>query len=333
MSGVMDSEQILQKASELKAAGVPFALATVVRTEQSTSAKAGAKAIVQADGTIQGWVGGGCAQPAVLKTVRQALADGEARLIRIAPDKEAQAEEGVQVFGMSCYSGGVLDIFIEPVVARPGLLVIGVSPVAQALVDLASRVGFSVTLARPDGYSEPVAGAARQLDSLDLSALSAAASQYVVVATQGKKDEAGLEAALATGTQWLAFVASEKKAQRMRDYLLDRGQNTAAVTAIRSPAGIEIGARTPEEIALSVLAALVQARRSGEIDLPVAAATAGAPAESGAVAIDPICGMTVDLDGARYRSEYRGEPYYFCCAGCQRKFDTSPADYMTSEAV
>lgn len=333
MSGVMDSDQILQKASELKAAGVPFALATVVRTEQSTSAKAGAKAIVQADGTIQGWVGGGCAQPAVLKTVKQALADGEARLIRIAPDKEADAQEGVQVFGMSCYSGGILDIFIEPVVARPGLLVIGISPVARALVDLASRVGFSVTLVRPDGYSEPVPGAARQLDSLDLSALPADASQYVVVATQGKKDEAGLEAALATGTQWLAFVASDKKAKRMRDYLLDRGQNTDAVAAIRSPAGIEIGAKTPEEISLSVLAALVQARRSGEIALPVAGGAATAPLESGAVAIDPICGMTVGIEGALYRSEYQGELYFFCCAGCQHKFEKSPADFVTSKAV
>lgn len=346
------SDDVLRRAAELKAAGRPFALVTVVRSEQSTSAKPGAKALVEPDGVIQGWVGGGCAQPAVLKTVKQALADGEPRLIRISPDRDLPADPGIQVFGMSCYSGGVLDLFIEPVLDRPGLLVIGVSPVARALSDLAHRVGFHVTLATPDAINENFSGVSQQRNGLDLTDLPPEHARFVVVASQGKKDEASLEAALGSGSQWIAFVASERKANRMREYLRERGHDAAAVEAIRAPAGVEIGAQTPEEIALSVLAGLVKARRTEAIAVPQSSDTAattaeatkaspsassccgGAPAsgaaadDQSATAIDPICHMDVEIATAKHTLEYEGTVYYFCCAGCQQRFAKAPQKYL-----
>ncbi|MHA7881117.1 MAG: XdhC family protein [Saccharospirillum sp.] len=279
---VTDMESLLQRATELRQAGQAFAMVTVVRSEDSTSAKAGAKALVESNGVIQGWIGGGCAQPAVLKTVQQSLTDGEPRLIRISPGKDSPEAEGVRVFGMSCYSGGTLDIFIEPVLARPGLLILGTSPVARTLAALASQVGFTVSCAGPGADRSDWPGVQHQQDDFDLTTLPAQSSRFVVVATQGKKDQAGLEAALSTGSEYIAFVASDRKAARMKQWLLEQGYSADQVEALNTPAGIEIGARTPEEIALSVLAALVQARRGESVGEARAQVKPAAPGKTAA---------------------------------------------------
>ncbi|MEJ2347246.1 MAG: XdhC family protein [Gammaproteobacteria bacterium] len=334
---MMDSDFILEQAAQLRAAGTPFALVTVVRCESPTSAKPGAKAIVHADGTIDGWIGGGCAQPAVIKTVKQALQDGQARLIRISPERSDQTEEGVIDFGMTCHSGGTLDIFVDPVVNRARLLIIGASPAAQALSGLARGVGFAVTAAFPGADRDLFPEADRIVDGFE--GIELAAPAFVVVSTQGKRDEAGLEAALATGAEYITFIASERKADKLRQYLKERGHDPARVEAIVSPAGVEIGAETPEEIALSVLAGVVQARRRGRG--AVHAASAGQTVQSAppvvddavaAEAIDPVCGMTVDTATAEHRSEYQGRSYFFCCAHCKHSFDKEPERYLEAAA-
>jgi xanthine dehydrogenase accessory factor len=339
------SDSILERATALKARGQPFVLATVVRCESPTSAKPGAKAIVDADGEIDGWIGGGCAQPAVIATARQALADGEPRLIRVSPTKGAETEPGIVDFGMTCHSGGTLDIFLEPFAARPSLLIIGTSPAAQALSALAARTGFDVQALFPGATPDLFPDAVRVADGLDPALLGAAAPAYVVVATQGKRDEPGLEAALATGCASIAFIASARKADKLKTYLLERGHDAARVAAIVAPAGIEIGAVTPEEIALSVLGGLVRERRGGApavtaeaaADHPQQQAPSGgccggsatvAPAAA-ATAIDPVCGMTVDIATADYRSRYDGRDYYFCCASCQLSFDKAPQQFVS----
>ncbi|MEJ2567032.1 MAG: XdhC family protein [Gammaproteobacteria bacterium] len=334
---MIETDAVLDKAAELKARGAPFALVTVVRAESPTSAKPGAKAVVTADGEIEGWIGGGCAQPVVIKVVKQVLQDGAARLIRISPDRDEVLAEGIMDFNMSCHSGGTLDIFIDPVVARPALWIIGASPAAQALCGLAHRVGFAVTSAFPGADHALFPEADRVIDRLD--GLEAAGSPaFVVVATQGKRDEAGLEAALSTGAGYIAFVASERKAGKLKQYLKERGHDAARVDAIISPAGVEIGAVTPEEIALSVLAGLVQVRRAGVMAttvvkpaLKVAAQATGAAhgvsTTQAVEAIDPICGMSVTVATAEHRSEYAGHTYYFCCAGCKHSFDKEPQRY------
>lgn len=340
-----ESDAVLDKAAQLKAAGTPFALVTVVRAESPTSAKPGAKAVVTADGEIEGWIGGGCAQPVVIKVVKQVLQDGQARLIRISPDKDEVIAEGIMDFNMSCHSGGTLDIFVDPVVMRPALLIIGASPAAQALSGLARRVGFAVSAAFPGADRDLFPEAERVIDQLDALGETAAPA-FIVVATQGKRDEAGLEAALGAGAGYIAFVASERKAGKLKQYLKERGHDAARVDAIVSPAGVEIGAVTPEEIALSVLAGVVRARRAGvaaltpsqpqpvktaaaiETEVPAAGGCCGGAETQAAEAVDPVCGMSVTVASAEHRSEYAGQTYYFCCAGCKHSFDKTPQQFL-----
>lgn len=344
---MISSDNILERATELKTKGVPFVLATVVRCESPTSAKPGAKAIVDRNGDITGWIGGGCAQPAVISTAKKALADGQPRLIRVSPTKGGEVEEGIIDFGMTCHSGGTLDVFLEPFAARPNLLIIGTAPSAQALAGLARRTGFDVSVASPGANAETFPDAQQVIDGLDLSELTSGTPNFVVVATQGKRDEAGLETALATGSPYVTFIASGRKAEKLRSHLKERGLEPERVDAIVSPAGIEIGAVTPEEIALSVLAALVKARREGAVvgaGYPVsvrAGASAGAampelsvqppPAEGSAT--DPVCGMSVDIATAEFHSEHQGTRFYFCCAGCQHSFDKTPEQFLPGAGV
>ena len=261
----MNRNDWIAHAARLQAAQQAFALVTVLRAQAPTSAKPGDKALVTADGQIHGWIGGGCAQPAVLKTVRKALADGLAQTIRIAPtDETAERTLGdVLEFGMACHSGGTLELFIDPVLPATQLTVFGDSPVARALVGLAPRVGLRVALVAEGAAPGDHPDASVVLSSDDaahvLSQLNSGG--YAVVATQGRRDLPGLKAALALAPTHLWFVASERKAGVLRDSLVAGGEGADRVAAIIAPAGESIGAQTPEEIALSVLAAVVAAHR------------------------------------------------------------------------
>lgn len=252
-------------AARLEAEDRAFALVTVLRAQAPTSAKAGDKALVTADGQIHGWVGGGCAQPAVLKTVREALADGHPRSIRIAPtDETAERTMGdVLEFGMACHSGGTLELFVDPVLPAVLLTVIGDSPVAKSLTGLATRLGLRVALVAERAYASDHPEASIVLSTDDPAQVQAklGGSGLVVVATQGRRDLQGLKAALALKPQMLWFVASARKASVLRTSLLAAGEDPGRVAAIVAPAGQAIGAHTPEEIALSVLSAVVAVRR------------------------------------------------------------------------
>jgi len=353
---MLENDLIVEKAASLKAAGTPFVLVTVVRCESPTSAKPGAKAVIEADGVIQGWIGGGCAQPAVIKMAKQALQDGQSRLIRISPSKDAPVEVGITDFAMNCHSGGTLDIFIDPVIPRPVLLIIGASPAAQSLAGLAKRVGFFVTAAFPGANKEIFPEVDRVIDGFDIADVG---PDFIVVATQGKRDEQGLEAAISVPAAYTAFIASERKAAKLKSYLKEHGSDSERVDAIVSPVGVEIDAVTPEEIALSVLASVVKARRQGVAVAQAAtensAETAGccgsakteaAPESAGSccassdaasggsetdgVSIDPICGMSVETKDTEYTSEYQGKTYYFCCGGCQHRFESEPEKVLNA---
>lgn len=272
------TEHVLATAQRLQQAGTPYALVSVVRAQAPASARPGDKAVVTADGQLHGWVGGGCAQPAVLKTVRQVLDDGRARLIRIAPSAEGEVRElgDVLEFGMACHSGGTLELFVDPVLPKAQLVVIGASPVATSLTQLAPRVGFAVTLVAHEADATAWPDAQRVIASDDAATVAPqlAPGAWVVVATQGRRDVQALRLALALQARQVSFVASAKKAQVLKDSLVAAGSDAAAVAAIVAPAGYPMAASTPEEIALSVLAAVVSARRGAM----VAAAPAGEPA-------------------------------------------------------
>jgi xanthine dehydrogenase accessory factor len=265
----MNPQAWLDTAHALHQRQQPFAMVTVLRVTPPTSAKPGDKAVVTADGQIHGWIGGGCAQPAVVKTVRAALADGQARSIRISPAEESREQQlsDVLEFGMACHSGGTLELFVDPVLPLACLTVLGDSPVARALCDLAPRVGFAVNLVAQGAQAADFAAASRVLASDEASevAQQLGAQAWVVVASQGRRDMQALKAALALQPRRTWFVASARKGAVLKDSLLAAGEDATRVEAIVAPAGLAgmgIGPQTPEEIALSVLAAVVAAKRA-----------------------------------------------------------------------
>lgn len=261
------------RLSSLQATGEPFAIATVVRTVDATSAKPGAKAIVLADGTIaEGWIGGGCARSAVGKAGAAAIKAGQPQFISLRPEELLAAEgvvpgeerAGVRFARNGCPSKGSMDIFVEPVLPRPRLVVFGAGPVAMALADLAGRFDMHRVLAAPGlgpGMAEGVADQVQ--DGFALEA-GAAGQRFVVVATQGRGDEAGLRAALASGAGYVAFVGSRRKFATLAARLRGDGVDEAALARVKAPAGLDIHAITPEEIALSILAEITMRRRAGE---------------------------------------------------------------------
>ena len=263
---------VLDELNALKASGEPFAIATVVRTVALTAAKAGAKALIRRDGTLSaGWIGGGCARAAVLKAARQALDDGRPRLVSVQPGDAlqelglaaGQSKDGVEFARNMCPSQGTMDVFVEPVLPKPELLVCGATPVAVALADLGRRLGFLVAVAAPAADHARFAEIDLALSGYDLSRL-VAGERYIVVATQGKGDEAALAAALEAPARHVAFVGSRRKAAALRRSLAAKGADPTRLSALHSPAGLDIGAVTPEEIALSILAEVVAVRRRGQ---------------------------------------------------------------------
>jgi xanthine dehydrogenase accessory factor len=310
--------RIWEQAYGLVRAGRPFALATVVRCERPTSAKPGAQAIIEADGTLTGWVGGSCAGPTVIREALKALRDGEPRFIRLG-GTESAGEEGIVHYPMTCHSGGTLDIYVEPHLPRPQLLLIGCAPVVETLARAGQLLDFRVVVVDRAASQARFPEADMVLNELDLSQVSASPQTFAVVATLGSYDEDALAAVLATDAPYVALVASRKRAGIALDYLRGQGVPAERLERVRSPAGLDIGAVSPDEIAISILAEIIQARRS----TPVAVEdTAEALSEAGPTeARDPICGMLVDIRTARYTTELGGETFYFCCAGCKTTFD------------
>ena len=260
---------ILATISARKANGEPFALATVVRTVAATAAKAGAKAVILPDGTIsEGWIGGGCARAAVLKAARDALADGRSRLVSVWPEdaltqqgvEPGDERAGVRFAKNMCPSQGSMDIFVEPVLPQPRVVVCGSSPVAVAVADFAKHSGFAVTVCAPAAEQSAFEAADRRIEGYALPVQEAGA-RYVVVSTQGRGDEAALLAALAVEADYIAFVGSRKKADALKSALLDRGVAPERLAKLKAPAGLDLGAITPDEIAISILAEIVAVRR------------------------------------------------------------------------
>lgn len=254
-------DRIEQLAGRLKDANRPFAIATVVRTDDLTSAKAGAKALIDDKGAIEGWVGGGCAQPAVRKAALQTIEDGRARLIRVRPGEIKNSDASIEEYEAHCHSGGTLEIFIEPVLPRPSLIVLGASPVGQVLARLASEVGYRVAAACKAKDASLYPGVDRLIQGFELGD-AAGPGSLLVVATQGPGDKRALEAALATGAGYIAFIASRRKAAKIKQLLVKSGCDASRVNAIRAPAGLDINAVTPEEVAVSILGEMIQFRRA-----------------------------------------------------------------------
>ncbi len=326
-------DEFLSKAAELRSRGESFAVALVVRFEAPISGKPGDKAIIQADGRIWGWIGGGCAQPVVVKEALKALQDGSPRLIRISPMADPDSEEGIVDYTMTCHSGGTLDIYIEPVLPKPQILILGRSLVAQTLAKLGKAINYAITVAAPGADRENFPDADLLREELDLSQVKITPQTFIVVSTQGNCDEEALEQALSTNAPYIAFVASKTKAQKIFDYLDEKGGALQRLNRVRAPAGLDIGAMSPEEIAVSILAEIIQVRRSKASPIVEENQEEPLQAAVNTEAKDPVCGMLVNVGGAKYKSEYQGKMFHFCCAHCKQTFDREPGRFSVTTAI
>ena len=308
----MDGLGVLAEAGELARRGQAFALATVVWRQAPSSGQQGSRAIITASGELRGWIGGACAEPVVIREARQVIAEGVPRLLLLGTPEQfgAAVPDGMTVVPISCQSEGALEVYIEPVLPAPHLVIVGRSPMAHTLADLADALGWRTAL----------------LDGPDFSAADADERSMLVVATQGHGDEEAVEQAAAARPAYLGLVGSRRRGASVLGYLADRGVPRDQLDRVRVPAGLDLGRTSHREIAVAILAELVQLRASGALQAGVPAGLAE-PAQ----AVDPVCGMTVAAGPASHPLEHEEVTYYFCRAGCRREFDKDPAAYLKKE--
>ncbi len=313
----MEGIAILEEIGELTRRGQPFALATVVWRQSPSSSQPGSRAIITADGEVHGWIGGACAEPVVIREAQRVMADGAAKLLLLGtPDQFGKAvPEGMTVIPIACQSEGALEIYIEPILPVPHLVIVGSSPMAQTLASLAGALGW-----RTDLVSGP-----------DFAAAIADERSMIVVATQGHDDEDVLERAVAVRPAYLGLVGSRRRGATVLGYLADRGMPRDELDRVRVPAGLDLGKTTHTEIAVAILAELVQLRAAGALREPAAKPAAQAGPGAPAQAVDPVCGMTVTADASGRPLRHDGADYYFCCAACRQAFGKDPDAYLERE--
>jgi xanthine dehydrogenase accessory factor len=301
----MIAARLSRRADELRAARTPFVVATVVRAQRPTSVHTGDAALVLGDGTIEGFVGGTCAEQSVRLHGLRVLETGEALLLRILPgDGEAPAAEGAITVQNPCLSGGSLEIFLEPMLASPRVLVVGETPIASAVARMGAELDLDMVVAGADVEPAP--------DDLAL-----------VVAAHGRDELSALRRGLEASLPYVGLVASRVRGAAVVAELRAEGLDEQRLARLETPAGLDLGARTPEEIALSILARVVAVRR-GEQTLSVRViAPAAAAAPEPATAIDPVCGMAVAAVAQTPHVDHEGRRIYFCCDGCRSTWTRS----------
>jgi xanthine dehydrogenase accessory factor len=319
----MDGWQVMEQAAALAERGEAVALATVVWRQRPSSGQVGSRAIITAAGEVHGWIGGACAEPAVINQAREVIAEGSPRLLLLgSTDKFGGAiPEGMTVVPISCQSEGALEVYIEPVQPAPHLVVVGRSPMAHTLADLAREIGWRTEL----------------LDWTEFTADHAGERSMVVVATQGHGDEEAIQQAVAARPAYLGLVGSRRRGASVLGYLADRGVAKDQLDDVRVPAGLDLGKTTHVEIAVAILAELVHLRAAGQLTgrKPVSPRAASAPQRASAAepaeATDPVCGMTVAAGKAGRPAEFDGVTYYFCSASCRSEFQANPDSYARKE--
>jgi xanthine dehydrogenase accessory factor len=333
----MEGLDVLAQMGELTRRGEAFALATVVWRQGPSSSQSGSRAIITAEGELHGWIGGACAEPVVIREAQRVMAEGTAKLLLLGTPAQfgAAVPDGMTVVPISCQSEGALEVYIEPVLPVPHLVIIGASPMTHTLASLAGALGWRADL----------------VSGRDFAAAGADERSMIVVATQGHDDEDVLEMAAAAGPAYLGLVGSRRRGAGVLGYLAERGVPQEQLDRVHVPAGLDLGKTTHQEIAVAILAELVQLRASGALAPQPAAAgmaavrakgserpaeaggagTAPNPAAPAAPAVDPVCGMTVAAEMSGRAVRHDGTDYYFCCSGCRHAFSKDPGAYLRRE--
>lgn len=288
-----------ERIAELRAEGRAFAIATVTWRRAPSSAKVGSRAIIHPDGSVEGWMGGACSQPTLVGAALDALRTGQAALVVLG---EHDHREGVVNVPMACASEGAMEVYMEPMLPSPSVLIIGSSPMTATLADLVRTIGWRPTVTETVGEEE-----------VD-------ASTHVVVATQGHFDEQALQWVLGCEARSIGLVASEKRASAVASWLRASGIGDEDIARVRAPVGVDLGPTDHNGIAVSILADLVAIEASAH--------PTSAKIEAPEQAVDPVCEMLVDVATARWTHEHEGVTYYFCAPGCRKAFSTDPSAFL-----
>ena len=303
---------VIQRAVELTNQGQSFVMATVVWRQGPSSGQSGSKAIVTESGEIFGWIGGACAEPVLIKEAKKVLQEGKAKLIWLGQESEfvgMHIPDGVVTIPISCQSDGALQIYIEPMLKAPHVLIVGRSPMALTLTTLIQNLDWNVTL----------------VDVNDFTSSMVSENTIVVVATQGHGDEEAVETALINSPVFIGVVASKKRGQVVLDYLASRNVTSEKIAKIKIPVGLDLGHTTHREVAVSILAELVKLRAAGEFAKVKKIESKVSEVHE---VIDPVCGMSVLAEKSNRPFEYQGNTFYFCAPGCRTSFEKNPTTYL-----
>lgn len=313
--------QFLDTAHTLSEHKEAYAMVFVVNRQIPSSGKPGDKAIVHQDGTITGWIGGGCTRGIVLKEAALAIQSGKPRLVKISPEGKQESTPGVKHYPMTCHSGGMVELFIEPIMPAPSIIIMGKSHVAMALNGLSQAMGYNVT-AISKGADEHIFPGAKIFEAYEDDMIGK--DSFVVVCTQGENDELALLQAAHSSAQYIGFVASRKKANAVFQYMREHGISIDRLKGIKTPAGLDINAKTPHEVAVSILSEIIQTFRdeasTGEVE--------NVTLNNDKIYINPVCGVPVEKATAKHVINYKDKDVYFCCDGCKVQFEAEPDKYM-----
>lgn len=333
---------ISEKMSSLLGHGETFALAQVVWRQAPSSGKPGDKAIIRNDGSVIGWIGGGCVKGIVIKEGMEAIKDHKYRLVKISPDykgKEETDDENIKKYKMTCHSGGSMEVFIEPVIPNPHLIIMGRSNIAKALAKVAKAADFKVSVHSKVEQEKEFEGVDAYYQTISLDDHIITPNTFVVVSTQGDTDEWCVKNALLTGSSYVGFIASKRKSKQVKDYLGMEKLDDKLISSLRTPVGLDINAKLPSEVAVSIVADIVKEFRSDEpkeqVQITMDSESVEEVKKQPEVSskdpefiVNPVCNLPITKESAKYVVREKGELIYFCCDGCKVSFDKNPDTYI-----
>jgi xanthine dehydrogenase accessory factor len=321
-------EEFYSKQESLTKQNEFFVEATVVWREIPTSGKSGDRAIIDKHGEITGWVGGGCVKGIVLKEAEDAMRTGRPRLVKIGKTLSDVKQEGVAEYKMTCMSEGAVEVFLKPALPQSHIVVIGQTLIAKALVQLAKVSGYRVSAVAPGAGPSTFEKVDDLITQMSLQQVKITPVSAIVACTQGENDEQALELMLSQPCLYKGFVASRKKREMLFDSLADQGMNKEQLDSIHSPAGLDINAKKPLEVAVSILAEIIQVRNNSQATGFTQFTSSSLEAQGGKFFINPVCGVPVDTNNPKHIVMYNDEKVYFCCDGCKVQFEADPEKYM-----
>ncbi|MFS4492341.1 XdhC family protein [Maribacter sp. 2308TA10-17] len=330
--------EIALKIEEHLAKGSNFAIAQVIDRIAPSSGKVGDKALILETGELIGWIGGGCVRGIVIKEALDVIRSKRYRRVRISPEGGTRETATFKEYIMSCQSKGTLEVMIEPIIPQPELIIVGKSNIARKLSLLASAADFKVSVMASDADVQMFPTAYQVKDKVDFRSFKSVSNTYIIVTTQGEDDELSVRKALQTAVKFVGFVASAKKSEDIRKYLLDQGISEKRTSQLRSPVGLDINAKLASEVAISILAEIIDHFRNGNAadNMPVHEASTSEGAEpvnekfAEDYYINPVCNVPVSKKNPKHILEYEGEKVYFCCDGCKVSFEEEPSKYITA---